>query len=508
MKIAIVEDEIRIREGIITLLQRIGPFEIVGVAANGREGLLMIEEKRPELIITDIKLPSMSGLEMLESLKEKKIKYKAIILSAFSEFEYAQKGISLGVSEYLVKPISLDSFTRAINTVKKQIEKSRLLDLANPQQLSTLENVLFGLTYGSLSTSVEINDFLISNYSIDVDDDFLIFYVYQTDDFLLERCKNLLSSRLEKKKRSYCVLPFRERQGLAFFLYNTPDIEEQKEYLKKVLVPELYKIGKDNVLFYWEILHSLHDLKDRMEELWKSLDWGISYPPGTILERETKNQEEYVHLNYPMELETKAKVIICSRDNGAFTKNIDDAYCHFTAHFHAPNEIRENMIRYVTSLYHILSDTGGLSTDSLEYSSLIENISSSKTKKELKISFSKIRDYLDESCEVSDYSLPIKQVERIIYEQYDKGISLFEIAEKLNMTPGYLGSLFHKETGVSFNNFLKQYRLQKAKTLLIETNEKLISIAKSVGFSDAKYLSKTFKEKTGMLPAEYRRINR
>ena len=83
-----------------------------------------------------------------------------------------------------------------------------------------------------------------------------------------------------------------------------------------------------------------------------------------------------------------------------------------------------------------------------------------------------------------------------------------EIAEKLKVTPEYLGSQFHKEVGITFSAYIKEYRIQKAKKLLIGTELKLYEIAEKVGYSTPKYLSKIFKEVTGQLPADYRKLNK
>ncbi len=99
MKIAVIEDEIRIREGLSRLIGRLGPqYEIAGEAENGKEGLALVRETKPDLIITDIKMSEMDGLEMLEALEREKLLPKVIVLSAYSEFEYARKAMRMGVS--------------------------------------------------------------------------------------------------------------------------------------------------------------------------------------------------------------------------------------------------------------------------------------------------------------------------------------------------------------------------------------------------------------------------
>ena len=103
MRVIVIEVEIRIREGISKLLGKMGEkFDVVAEAEDGKAGLALCLEHKPDIIITDIRMPDMDGLEMLTVLKEQGVDFNAIVISAFSEFEYAKKAISLGVTEYLV----------------------------------------------------------------------------------------------------------------------------------------------------------------------------------------------------------------------------------------------------------------------------------------------------------------------------------------------------------------------------------------------------------------------
>ena len=126
LRVVIVEDEIRIREGLGKLLSRSGDvYEVVMEAGNGEEGLQAILELKPDIVITDIRMPDMDGLEMLERMVKAGIRTKAIVLSAFSEFEYARTAMKLGVTEYLLKPIAYNELMQSLENVSFQIEKER-----------------------------------------------------------------------------------------------------------------------------------------------------------------------------------------------------------------------------------------------------------------------------------------------------------------------------------------------------------------------------------------------
>ena len=134
LKVLIVEDEIRIREGLGKLLSRSGGrYDVVMEAGNGVEGLQAILQLKPDIVITDIRMPDMDGLEMLEQMVQAGIHTKAIVLSAFSEFEYARSAMKLGVTEYLLKPIAYNELMQSLENVTFQIEKERL---EKPEQIA------------------------------------------------------------------------------------------------------------------------------------------------------------------------------------------------------------------------------------------------------------------------------------------------------------------------------------------------------------------------------------
>jgi two-component system response regulator YesN len=114
----------------------------------------------------------------------------------------------------------------------------------------------------------------------------------------------------------------------------------------------------------------------------------------------------------------------------------------------------------------------------------------------------------DQHGESTELSLNVKRAENMILEYYKTGITLEEIAGKLNLTPEYLGNQFHLEKGVKFSTYIKDFRIMKAKELLIGSKLKVCEVAERVGYSDAKYFSKVFRDNTGQLPAEYRKTNK
>jgi len=167
MRIAIIEDEYVIRKGLSKILEKISSkYEIVGQAEDGLEGLNLVKTKSPDLIITDIKMPKMDGLELLYALRNDGIKVKAMVLSAYSEFEYAQKAISLGVSEYILKPISIPDLTSALEHIEKGLDEEKKIEEERPKELYELDSILSRSILGNLNISDDLKNFLKKQYNL------------------------------------------------------------------------------------------------------------------------------------------------------------------------------------------------------------------------------------------------------------------------------------------------------------------------------------------------------
>ena len=120
MRILIVEDEVMIREGLAKLIKSHTGHTVAGEASNGQEGLNLALRLRPELVITDIRMPVMDGLQMIEKLHDMNLNTRAVILSGYSEFEYAKKAIYYGVEDYLLKPLAAEDIVDVLERIEKK----------------------------------------------------------------------------------------------------------------------------------------------------------------------------------------------------------------------------------------------------------------------------------------------------------------------------------------------------------------------------------------------------
>lgn len=504
MRIVIVEDEIRIREGIANLLHKLGnEYVVLGEASDGDEGLDMCLRENPDLVITDIRMPHMDGITMLEEMYKQGLKTKAIVLSAYSEFEYARGAMRLGVTEYLLKPVSLMDFSNALNNIRVQLEEEQL---KKPHNIGTLEQTLTDLYYGSVKMDDEIEAYLSEKYGIDSGKQFCVIGAYLGRLYEnVEKYKTILRNVFAENKDIESILiesPFRKAIVIIVYKYKTPlEVERWLQY--RMLQDDIA-----GVVFGFVIAENIAAIKSSYDCLSQYMDWNISFEKEILISYPKITNVQTSICTYPMDAEAQLKLALCSADKEKVERALKNFHSSFLdGKIYAPREIKDCYVRFLWFAMEIARDLGNVDARKIERQDLLKRIMDANSKSELTSLSSEILDIISNVREVKEdvTDLTVKRAKSIIHEYYNTGITLDEIANKLNITPEYLGTKFRTETGVTFSTYMKDYRITKAKELLMGTNLKLYEIADRVGYNDPKYFSRVFKEETGQLPADYRK---
>lgn len=208
-----------------------------------------------------------------------------------------------------------------------------------------------------------------------------------------------------------------------------------------------------------------------------------------------------------MNLEKEAKEALLNKDAKRL-KKIFSRYWDYCRELPCtPQEAKEGCIRIALVLIQMAAETGAVQAQR-KGQTFLQRISRANGWTDVEEKVDTFFEYLTSKDETeNDMSLLIQKALENIREYYDQGITLEEIAEKLHVTEEYLSTQFRKETGRTFTETIRGYRIERVKELLTATNWKLTKIAELVGYTDPKYMSRVFKEETGMLPLEYRKKN-
>ncbi|HOO26911.1 MAG TPA: response regulator [Lachnospiraceae bacterium] len=515
MRIVVVEDEIRIREGICKLIKRIdATHQIAGVAETGEEGLALILEKKPELVITDVKMPKMDGLQMLKALKQAGFSTKVIILSAYSEFEYAKQAMMLDVKEYLLKPIDIVELKAALSRIAEQY---RFELQENKNTVKSLPYLCTGIILGTLSVSPEIESILQKEYLLYPKTKLLLFQIYLGKAY--ERKRKKTERYVEKFYETHqeirgCVLKLPKDKSILLIVYGYEDMHQWERRFQFQIMNDCRQSVADEkhreeMSFGFTECGGITALREAYQTLYHYMEWNIILGDEVMVSYPKVSHINTVPCTYPIDIAGRLKTALCIGDLEKVRKIIEDFQNYFSdGSVYQPKEIKETYIRFLWTLISIAKDINLIKEGQIEMQAVLEQVTEAKTAGELHAVMRQVWEQFEgEKEEEAKLSLTVKRAQSMIHEFYQTGITLEEISNKLNITPEYLGTQFKKEIGVSFSGYIREYRLNKAKKLLLSTQLKLYEIAEAVGYTDPKYFSRQFKEYVGQSPGDYQKTH-
>ena len=498
MRIAVVEDEIRIREGIHKLLSKTdSSFEIVGEAENGCKGIELLMNKRPDLVLVDIRMPEMDGITMLREVHARGFKPMVIILSAYSDFGYAQQAMKLGAREYLVKPIVVDELIGAVRRAQEALSQQMI----SRKGSRSLGDVLSSALYSDELLAPDVRDYARHAFELDTNTPFALMLV-----------KTISETELDVDKQ---VMDFSRRYDLGRCTALPSDIQGCRTYvftgfcdhLEETLERKLFSLWKSEFCFSAQLgfCIGMDNLRQTAFRMASDMEYGLVTPYGKLIHPKRENQEI---LSYPIETENAARRALAHHDLSGIQARIRDFGTFMeNGHIYEPREIKEAHVRFILALLNTAHDLGF--KERISRQAILDRIMSAVHPSQLADVRRELMDFLREApVQEGKTGLLVRRARALMKDYFAQGITLEEIAQKLSVTPEYLGSQIHRETGMTFGMLMKQLRVEEAKKLLLTTDKKLYEIARMVGYADAKYFSKVFQSVAGMLPAEYRRINK
>ncbi len=397
-----MEDEVLVREGLKSVIgwdKHV--MEVVGDAANGRQALEIYERERPDIVLTDIRMPVMDGLELIARIREEDKKTGIVILTCYEEFGYLQEALRMGVSDYILKlkmkPAEIEA---AMAKVKKKLDEDEENgagpDGAEEFRLQKEEELKRYIFYHQVSIGFFRSRMERLNLAVKEKDMVLLRVVIQ---------------RYEKAR-----LKIMDDRGMLirFVILNTTE-----EIMEKYGGGETIQEGPDCFLLFMNVVNDPKDEDSWMEKMQKEIS-------------------------------------------------------------------------------HVLSNFMGVRT--------VWGVSS------VFQSFTELPDKYQECCqkmqdERVDLSVEIFEAVRYIEENLTQRLTLNQVASSINLSPNYLSSLFKKELGVGFVDYITEKRVERAKELLENTGLRTYEVAQQAGFVDESYFSKTFKRLTGKRPSAFRKRN-
>ncbi len=507
MKIVTVEDEIRTRKGINNLVSKINTcYKVIGEAEDGLEGIRIIEQLSPDLVIADIKMPNMDGLDMLRELRKKGLKVKIVFLSGYADFELAQKAIKLGACDYMLKPITLEDMKNTLENVERdlQAEKNARYQFLSP------ESIFQSIINGNFVDIEDLKNLLVLKYGIDAERDFNLAILYMKNTTQKqELIKQILTRTMDKFwGMKYFIIEYTNHNQIVILMFGDESFTGIESALRDITLKNFHAQDFQNAVIGLSSVKKLEDLNSSLTCLVKSLNWSKVIGKEEVITPLKIARLSTSTFKNPEKIFQDTIKTIYSQDYSKLEKHVNGFISYCRTETYPPEKVTEAFIYYTASIISLLKDTNYELYTGIYKANILEDISNSITWQETTTPLLDLVEEIKVKCKScsKSYSMIVNRVLNIIKDHYHKGLSLEQISSDLHITPEYLSSVFNKEVGKNYTNYLTEYRISKAKELLMTTDWKIYKVAEEVGYSDSKYFCAVFKKTTGFSPGEYVQI--
>lgn len=475
-RVLIVEDEAPSREGLSELIGQKKDIYLTATAVNGYEGLHMVQNFQPDIIITDIRMPVLDGLSMLRTLKESGCEAETLLLTGYAEFQYAQSAIQIGVKDYILKPVVPKTIFEKLQRCAEFIEKRKFSE-------ENTEPSVFPLAFPDDAKKLLHHFPLLTDYIA------AVFYpVRENKEIspLLDYCRKNGPLTLFKPSLSNhigVIIPCGDISRLH-------RLQKQPFWNPQTICCYM---GSDRP----------DELFQNAEELMNHLKWSVSLGKNCFSLSECtslpcgKTEANPVY--------AQIKMLFRNQEYSACCQKAEDLLMCFLEKGCSPEVILRHLaaciLRYPPNTLHMLG-----MDEEICYAQAVSSLLDARTLEEIR---NVLQAYYMLGSNVlrqhpAAYSKPVMLAMKEIESNYHQVLSLNFIAQSIGITPQYLSRIFVKETGKNFSDYITGYRIEKAKKLMQNTDLKIYEISEKVGYPDVKYFSTLFKKITGESPNSYR----
>ncbi len=495
-RVLIVEDERYAREALVKQIREYdtaGEFNLYQ-ASNGEEGMLIFEKERPELVLTDIRMPRMDGLKLLEGIREKDSKAQVVILSAYSDFEYARSALTYGASDYLLKPIKNEDLSQCLDKFVQKNRSEKKEDLITGRDMVS-QFIISSVRHGGHLGFVEVSMFrkFFPSYQFTV----VRFPGKRPDekDFLAvieKSCGNGLLARLRflELDAGIWVLVVAPSQEHSFFQRKVRRVMQEEGYLVSMGISRVYQAPVEVGAAYREAL--------------ETLKYKI-YGPDIYYAEKLKG-EEMAEYYLSKDKESALREALKDGNERKAKEVIGDIFAELSALLLVKAECLELLYSRLTNLFKQAIGESGLRQGSWgrEQAGILrfEDI------REMEEFLLKIAGNICRMGRGRDTGGKKKDIVELMAdyarEHYDQEVSVKILAEKvLFMNQDYLSHLFAEKKGISFSAYLRRIRMGQARGLLGKGRYSVTEVASMVGYNDTSQFIRFFKQETGMTPKKY-----
>jgi len=533
VKVFLVEDEIVMREGIKNNIKwEQEGFEFVGEASDGELAYPLIQKTKPDILITDIKMPFMDGLELSRLVKHEMPDMKIIILSGYDEFEYAKEAISIGITDYLVKPIAgaqlLEAVKKVGRTIQEEQQQRMFLLTFEKEQLENMQlarqKLFRKLASGKQPVSALLEegrktglDLVANRYNIML---FQIFEDGKVEGYSEEQNEVIRTIEKMTEEMPEVLMVELGLEGWAFILKES-DEKSLSQVEDDFFIKLQDTICKYNGIEYFggvgKEVERLSELNKCFEEANRAFSYRYLKSRNQIIRSGSQIQGCSVDGELQLSMLNVDKLDRRLVDNFLKT-GLKSEVMHFIDEYFlslGERNVQSLLFRQYVTMDMYFATIALLEQMGYESRELVERCGDFQKMTEVFSTVEQTKEYLRNVLETGidlreavsrkKYSSLLKDARSYIEQNYDnEDISLNTVSASVNLSPNHFSTIFSQETGRTFIEYLTYVRMEKAKELLRSTSMKTAEIAYAVGYKDPHYFSYLFKKTQECTPREFR----
>lgn len=535
MNIMLIDDEPILRQGIKNKINKFKlPVTIVGEAGDGQTALDLLESCNADIVITDIRMPAMNGLQFIERSLRLKPSLSFIIVSGYSEFEYAQQAIQYGVSNYLLKPVQDEEFRDSLARIIERIEKERDSNAEKEQLVQSRELSRATLRQQYLTQLVQLSErdpstgrgdedlerlrlscthyaaivlvlepFKLPHYSFVEGDEELVWFAIE----------NIMSERFRSAGRQGVLFKHIVHQNELVYLIGVDGPSEGpviRQWLHEVLRGMQRYLRLDVTIGLGTVIDSFEHIQRSYQQAKQALRNATIRGTGTVYDYDTIGKQTADRPPFLTEGDERILIEWLNEGNSASLQRWIEH--KLRAAIQSPNATTSQIEWACVELYSLFrkylmshtSLTEWIIGEMDDLHSWLQSLSDwDEAISRMQGIVANVVGYLSHKKDMSGARL-IEEMKKYIDSNFHREITLQTISEKFYIHPNYFSRRFRETFGESFHEYLTGVRMRTAAKAMEETDLKVLQIAQMVGFEDSAYFSSAFRKFHGTTPKKYR----
>lgn len=495
-RILIVDDERIERNGIRFLLKKLNMEFDIDEAVNGLDALEKIRKEDYDILLTDVKMPFMDGIELIDNVVNEKKKLRCVIFSGCNEFDYAKRAIRLGVVDYILKPVDPKEFKDTMDKVVNELEEARASDELKSKSIEFLyEHALYMLVNGENIDAIRKE---YNGLELDFAKFRRILLVEFNRDFFGRRDVDFKKNEKITGLGIQRYLNLNQQQELIFLGAGIDAVEVAGELVK--IIKSDY--DEDCYIAVSTEIENPEDMEQKVDELDELMDNKFYHPEIKVFYPNMESDASGMIQFDDDTLMKQMKQDIKMKDVEALREHFDK-FCEKYRH---KNECSQIYIKFLYS--NLLKDIYGSIDDTSE-----ADLNKDVEKLYMSTDFQSLTGLVEAAIDRLASSFnnksqtghrEVELVKQYIYRNFGSELGIDMLADMVYLAPSYLSTVFKKETGQNLSKFIKSYRMERAKDMLENSMAKIVDIGATCGYQNVSYFCSSFREFYGVSPQKFR----